>query len=204
MTFRKTGTNDPRLQRLFERLNKRYFNGSLPSYVVIRSNRFGQGKHGLCRKRQREIHIGPDLTGSLLKRVLLHEMAHAASRSGHGRGWLAEMDRLAKLGAPTRSDWRDYQSRRKTATTSDICLEARDHGFERPDVRWAEYKIYIGQSNGLCDAGGRSESRRAARCLRKIRHAFLAGQNDAKRVGLYPHSTPQEQSLSRAQSALGD
>jgi hypothetical protein len=71
----------------------------LPQYRVVVSDEFGLGSHGLCRNKQRRIHIGTSLRGKELSKVLLHEMAHAAvPRSGHGRAWVAEMRRLADRG----------------------------------------------------------------------------------------------------------
>jgi hypothetical protein len=53
---------------------------------------------GVCHA-DREIRIQPRLWPWQTRRVLLHEMAHAATPgAGHGPAWQAEMRRLAALG----------------------------------------------------------------------------------------------------------
>src|SRR6184192_574006 len=107
-------------QELFQKFNNEYFNGRLPRYRIVLTDDCALGSYGLCRKKEREIHLAASLSGKELDKTLLHEMAHAAvPRRGHGRGWLAEMRRLANLGAPTNDDWEAYQDRRRTITPKD-------------------------------------------------------------------------------------
>jgi SprT-like family len=89
-------------QALFESYNRCFFGGLLPAYRVLLSDRFGTGLHGICRIRQRKIHLGTELRGAELKEKLIHEMAHAAAGRGHGKLWKAEMHRLRGLGCYSR------------------------------------------------------------------------------------------------------
>ena len=89
---------------LFQKLNQQYFEGRLPEYRIVLSESLGSGC-GRCDKKKREIHLNAMLLGDELTKVLIHEMAHAAvPRAGHGTAWLAEMQRLANMGAPTRAE----------------------------------------------------------------------------------------------------
>lgn len=163
-------------QRLFHKLNRQYFNGQLPEYRVVVSDEFGLGSHGLCRKEEREIHVGTSLRGKELTKALLHEMAHAAvPKRGHGKAWSAEMERLAKMGAPTRKDFEAYQDRLKTITEKDMESEAFDMGCEW-DISWAQARPIIGLEYGLTNAHGRSESKRAAKLMQRLRRQFCEGR----------------------------
>jgi hypothetical protein len=161
--------------RLFDRYNARYFGGRLSEYTVIVSDRFGG--QGLCRRKQREIHIRPDLSGSVLRRVLIHEMAHASARDlNHGPVWIEEMQRLHRLGAPTAQDIRAYTKPNGTESAADIVSAAEDHGLEIGDPSfWQKYKLSECYRNGQCDKHGRAESPKAAKLIRKIRAAFMRG-----------------------------
>src|SRR5262245_57451661 len=142
-------------ETLFQRFNQQYFNGRLPEYRIILSE-LGFGCHGECRKKERELYIDASKHGEELTKVLLHEMAHAAvPRKGHGKAWLAEMERLANMGAPTRGDWEAYQDPKQTMTNKDIEAEAFDMGMESP-IPWAKARFHIGVKCGYTDAHGRS------------------------------------------------
>jgi len=167
------------LQRLFERYNAKYFGGRLPAYQVLQSDLYGKGDHGLCRKKQREIHLGTDLKGMKLRRVLLHEMAHAAANGGHGKAWQNEMLRLAEIGAPTRGDLREYQDPNRIWTWAAIKGEVYDAGL-LTDIPWNSLRPQIGLDYGQTDARGRSESKGAARRMRELRVEFIKGRRERK------------------------
>src|SRR5436853_4138252 len=118
--------------KLFQELNQQYFKGQLPEYeIVLREDL--RADCGKCDKKTRQLHLAAKITDNVsderLTKLLLHEMAHAAApRSGHGKMWLAEMKRLADMGAPTREDWETYQDRKRTITNRDIEAEAFDMG----------------------------------------------------------------------------
>jgi len=113
-----------------------------------------------------------------LKRALLHEMAHAAiARSGHGKRWLAEMLRLAEMGAPTREDWKAYQDPTRTIGPTQIAAEFYNLGAET-DVPWSVVRYKIGRQYGLTDDRGRSLSKVAAKALRRCRREFWKGRRD--------------------------
>lgn len=112
--------NSPILCGMFDRLNRRYFRGSLPSLPVMwhrpllsggRRTFAGQfvvmedGEHA-------NIIIDPKLQKrkmwSFIESTLLHEMVHAylwnrnerpSAYNGHGKKFQKEMQRLARVGA---------------------------------------------------------------------------------------------------------
>jgi hypothetical protein len=49
------------VQKLSLRFNKKYFGGRLPNYLVIHSDLYGSW--GICRKKQRDIHLSSSLQG---------------------------------------------------------------------------------------------------------------------------------------------
>ena len=113
-----------RLSEVFSALNWRYFDGQLPHYRVRRARladpdmdemrrelRRLRGQRpwrprrrwadllGDCHVAARCIRVSDALSSEDERRVLLHEMCHAATPGdGHGRHWCREMRRLAKLG----------------------------------------------------------------------------------------------------------
>jgi len=162
---------------MFERWNTKYFSGRLPHYRIIISNKFGGG--GLCRKKRREIYLGEQFVGSgsqkiYFKTTLLHEMGHAATRGGHGKAWMAEMLRLAKMGAPTKSEYLDYQ--KLCIRPSDVLGQFYQVGLEYPDAEWKTVRRNIGNSYGLCDDKGNAESESAGKFLRRGFGKFVAGK----------------------------
>jgi len=172
-------------QELFEAYNQRFFGGRLPTYRIVLSDRFVAGPKGLCRKKEREIHLGTGLRGTDLPRLLLHEMAHAAfvARAGHGKQWLAEMLRLAEMGAPTREDWEIYQDRARTMGLREIAAEVYDAGVET-DWPWRDMRLCLGRRYGLTDYRGQSESKSAANTLRRLRKEFLKGRRHEREAAL--------------------
>jgi hypothetical protein len=115
------------------------------------------------------------LRGQRLKETLLHEMAHAASNGCHGKQWLAEMLRLAEMGAPTGKDWEAYQNKQQTMGERQITAEACNIGMET-DWPWSKIRGYIGNQYGLTDARGRSESKGAARVMERCKKEFWKGR----------------------------
>lgn len=172
-------------QKLFDDYNRRYFSGRLPAYRILLSDQFGNGLHGLCRKRQREIHLGTRLSGNDLKSVLLHEMAHAAAPNGHGSQWLAEMSRLAQMGAPTRKDFEAYEDSRRTVGEKEITSHAFDVGMNS-DWPWSIARGSIGHKYGLTDERGRSESKRAAQLMERCRKEFVKGRRCMTGSSIFP------------------
>jgi hypothetical protein len=166
------------LQRLFNRLNQKYWNGRLPLYKVIISDKYGS--HGLCQRKTRTIWIQDGLKRSLPK-FLLHEMCHIRHLD-HGKLWQMEMLRIAKLGAPTKGEALIYRSANKTFSKDFIIAEAEDHGFELPTMPWKEYRQQIGYKYGQIDKSGKAESKGARDLLRKVRQAFLKGQRQKEQI----------------------
>lgn len=95
----------PKLKKLYDRLNRKYFRGSLPENTTVgwSKNLKWSGCIGICYysappriEIAREIQVYKRLT----EFTLLHEMTHIASPdAGHGKNFQAGMMRLAKLGA---------------------------------------------------------------------------------------------------------
>jgi hypothetical protein len=162
-------------QKLFQTYNLQFFSGRLPAYRIIRSNRYVKGANAMCRKKQREIHLGAELQGITLKKCLLHEMAHAATNVGHGKLWLTEMHRLAEMGAPTREELNDYKDPAKRVGTREIAAEVYDAGFET-DLPWRDVRSRFGREYNLIDDRGRSESKGAANLLKRFRKEFWKGR----------------------------
>ena len=127
-----TRTRRPPLTRLFAELNRRYFDGQLPRYRVIRVD-FGDPLMDLVRRERRNrkrcgprpwprqtwadddvvlwwqlgecdaatrcIRIDESLSAEAERRVLLHEMCHAATPGAdHGPAFQRELTRLATYG----------------------------------------------------------------------------------------------------------
>ncbi len=160
------------VQKLFLRFNEKYFGGRLPNYRVIQSDLYGSW--GICRTKQREIHLSPGLQGSALRIILLHEMAHAASNGRHADLWKKEMRRLVRLGAPLKRELSKYL--KSTIDEHQLIAEMKNTGFEIGDrSQWPSVRQNAGYRNQLVDRNGNAESPAAERLLRKFRSAFLTG-----------------------------
>jgi hypothetical protein len=109
------------LRRLYAELNRRFFDGHLPTYRVRRAPfadpwmdafRRGSGGRRLRQPRRRWadrlgdcdsaaqcIRVSDSLSADEERRVLLHEMCHAATPGDdHGPRWCQMMRRLAEQG----------------------------------------------------------------------------------------------------------
>jgi len=90
---------EKRLQRLFERYNRKHWRGRLPHYRIVPTALECLGQ---CHHRKRIIEIDPNRHESdrRVRATLLHEMAHAAAPGrGQGLEFFAEMERLLRRGA---------------------------------------------------------------------------------------------------------
>lgn len=103
----KTAWAETRLQRLYQRYNRRYWNGKLPRYSVeIRKPEAQWRWVGFCDSKQRTIliDISAHESDQAVRGSLLHEMAHAAvgekERIAHGYRFWGELERLLRLRAP--------------------------------------------------------------------------------------------------------
>jgi hypothetical protein len=170
-------------QAFFETYNQRFFGGRLPAYRIVLTDR-GPGFRGLWCKKEREIHLRMSLQGMDLRRTLLHEMAHASvRRGGHGKVWLAEMLRLAELGAPTREDWQDFQDKARTTGLRDAASEAYQAGLEG-EFSWGTVRNNIGMQYGWIDERGRSLSKSASKAMLRCWKEFRKGRRRALSWGL--------------------
>ena len=103
--MKKTTWTRQRLERLFQRYNKRYWKGRLPKHSVLPHN-FSDSTLGQCLARQHKILIDTDRHRSdrKIRSTLLHEMAHAAAGStriaAHGYEFFAQLEHLLRMGAP--------------------------------------------------------------------------------------------------------
>jgi hypothetical protein len=160
------------LLKLFNRYNKKYFRNRLPAYRIIQSDLYGSA--GMCRRKQREIHLRAGLEGAELRKTLLHEMAHAATNVSHGETWRKEMFRLVNLGAPLRREVLGYIN--QPFTEHDMTVRMEDLGSELRDrSKWSALRRSEGYSYGLVDKYGVAVSPGARKILHKWRLAFLRG-----------------------------
>jgi hypothetical protein len=101
----KTTWTSARLQRLFQRYNRAYWDERIPLYTVLSRKPRG-GFIGYCHRgpRRIEIDVAAHATDAEIRATLLHEMAHAADRSGnpraHGSGFWRQIEHLLSRGAP--------------------------------------------------------------------------------------------------------
>jgi hypothetical protein len=95
----KTNWTDQRLQRLFEHYNQIHWRGKLSGYRVVLTH---LDCMGMCEWNKRLIEVDPDRHTSdrELRSTVLHEMSHAASKSGHTIPFFAQLERLIRQGAP--------------------------------------------------------------------------------------------------------
>ncbi len=103
----KTTWTQARLQRLFERYDRRYWRGKLSRVYAVEIADLSKNRHlGICYRKTRKIVL--DITAHSkdreIRATLLHEMAHAAdkskSRHDHGDGFLAQIEYLLRKRAP--------------------------------------------------------------------------------------------------------
>lgn len=107
------------LGEMFAELNESHFGGRLPAYacrrVGPRIGRFGELRNrrwGTCDLRRRRILVLGMLPHEHERRVLLHEMCHAAvaldGELGHGPRFRAEMARLSREHGETWAESEEY------------------------------------------------------------------------------------------------
>jgi hypothetical protein len=74
--------------------------------------------------------------------MLLHEMAHAAvRRSGHGKVWEAEIERLISLGAPLEKELAAYRS--KDVIRGPQIVEQAEHFAMEPASNWRNVRFWL-------------------------------------------------------------
>jgi len=147
-----------KFQRLFDQYNRRFFGGRLPPYTVVISDRFTGGR---CDRSHKTIFLNPR---SASGKLLLHEMAHAATNDRHGKNWQSEMQRLITLGARVKCELEGYLRKNRPIGVPQILSQFEDAAFER--VSWHDARTSIGYGCGLMDATGAPSNRSAANFLR--------------------------------------
>jgi hypothetical protein len=139
--------NDKRLQRLFDRYNRRFFDSRLVGWTVG----CGQSDRAVCRRRpgspfagycadwtkRISMDIWPSWSDRKVRSTLLHEMAHASSGDGfhyHSGPWAKEMKRIRRLGATTHCPHRFIRrvDREIRLEIEEIRLQMRDEKPIRP------------------------------------------------------------------------
>jgi SprT-like family len=163
----KTTWTDKRLERLFARYNRRYWNGKLPAYSVRVDSTY---RGGYCDKTKRTITLNVESMGSdrEIRGALLHEMAHGATRVDHGTIWRAEMARLKSASAPTLTI--DYRLDARLPRSFIIGLF--EDAAQRSDGRWETVLRSLGYYCGYTDSRGRPRDAAAARFVVKAREAY--------------------------------
>ena len=95
---------EERLQRSFDRYNRKYWHGRLPAYRIVVGAM--PEAMGLCNSRQKVITVDVQQHKSSreIRSTVLHEMAHAAAdihgSRGHDAKFFAEIERLLQKKAP--------------------------------------------------------------------------------------------------------
>ena len=91
----RTIWNEQRLQRLFWRYNRRFFGDALKGWTVD-TDELHQGLYGCCNEKIGciSIRLPSHTSDHLVRSTLVHEMAHAATNSSHGRRWESEIEQL--------------------------------------------------------------------------------------------------------------
>jgi hypothetical protein len=88
-----------RLQRIFEDLNVRCFEGQLPHFSVRRFKAGAEAAY--CDVSNQTISVPVDEPD--VEAAILHEMVHAVTGGDHDEAFLGELRRVAALGEPAAS-----------------------------------------------------------------------------------------------------
>ncbi len=190
---RLTKWTDERLQRLFDRYNRLYWSRKLPRYSVYISDHFNGG---MCFRREREIilHSEAVATDREVRATLLHEMAHAATRRGHGTQWRQEMRRLCRAGAPI--DSRDLES---GEGEREMLAAFYDCGLQNNLVGWTSACKYLGYLYGLVDSRNRPMDTQSVRLLKIAKAEFRRGGQRQSRK-LTSRQSPQARLLAEVRA----
>ena len=112
----QTKWTEKRFKKLFDRYNRIYWHGRIPSYVIkIRARAEFMG---LCDRSNRTIYVNihSHHSDKEIRHTLLHEMAHAAaSRDGHGHEFFAQLENLLRKGAQMKVGWTEAHYARTLA-----------------------------------------------------------------------------------------
>jgi SprT-like family protein len=103
LLFRKTTWTNARLQKLFERYNRKFWSGKLHN-IVVRDARL-EGSQGEWDPAKREIALDALKHGSdrEIRSNVLHEMCHAAAhpeRTGHSYKFYTQLEHILGQKAP--------------------------------------------------------------------------------------------------------
>ena len=99
---------EPELDRLFDHLNREFFEGRLPKYRV-RTRPSQGGEYGSINAEEQTIWL---CQCADRRTTLLHEMCHIGT-PGHGRAFRAKLKRLAALGESWARTERAYYLRQE-------------------------------------------------------------------------------------------
>ena len=171
----KTLWSEKRLQRLFDRYNKKLWENQLVAWTVD-TNENHPGAYGYCNPRTKRISVllATHRTDREVRATLVHEMAHAATNTGHGRVWREEMGRLKSAGAPTSPlDFLVPYGARGIVTSF---MEAAYEG-----ASWEEALANLGEDSGLTSIGERPLNQEASRLLRKCKKYFQMARIQSSR-----------------------
>ena len=143
------------LHRLFSELNAEFWKGRLPTYRVRR--RRLPALEGWCDVERRVITIDPRrVSPDDVRKTLLHEMCHAATRGGggHGKRFLAELARLAAAGEKWAEEERQIYAdpaRRIRATRHSIREHLEDLlRVDKPgEIEWRRARAYTAHWFGM-------------------------------------------------------
>jgi len=107
---------------------------------------------GLCEHDSKTIYVSRGLDPEELDLVLVHEIAHAATRSGHGKKWEARMEMAAQRADKIeRSDLAEAIRKEiatPTITADDIYHEVRDFVASYPDQDFEVMLNFVSEKYG--------------------------------------------------------
>lgn len=172
--MKRTSWTTERLQHLFERYNAKYWKGKLPRYRVINSKKiFDLAREGLCDRRAHKlfINVASHYTDLQVRQTLLHEMAHAATKGGHGKHWLAEMERIKRLGAPIPS----FEFQRLTPTQYAIRLVENAVALPWKDVIRERIRPYL----DILDSKGNPKNNSCLKMLKRLESVHHKARQEA-------------------------
>lgn len=92
-----------RLRRLYERYNRHYWAGKLPTWEIVIASLDDEMAHVDFRAQCLRIDIAQHSSDRAVRATLLHEMCHIAAGNhgtAHGSAFLEQMEKLLRLRAP--------------------------------------------------------------------------------------------------------
>ncbi len=164
-----------RLNRLFAYYNRKFWNAELNRWRAETSENH-PGLYGFCDRKSKRVYVrlSRHHSDQEVRATLIHEMAHAATNSGHSRKWRTEMERLREAGAPTVP--LDFLTPYSCRTVVTDFIDAA-----RSEASWEEALQFVGPLHGLTNDVGCPISAKATHILRQAKEFHQAESKRACR-----------------------